>query len=121
MEKRLLDGQVGEPSPAGEPAELWLEVKQDRDLNKLFHMRPYFQELTLEELERYLKMSPIMEETAEPAAQPPVLPAIVPPEYKPLEIAITNTISGQDGTYSVSLGAAFRPIAGRESYQRGHG
>ncbi len=102
LEKLLLGDPEGEPSPTGDSAGLWQECQQDRDLKKLFRMRPHFEELTLEELERYLKVSPIVMRTAEPAiGQPPVLVSVDAPDYKPLEIAITNM--EQVGHYSVSL------------------
>jgi hypothetical protein len=105
VEKLLLGDQGGGPSPTGDTAGLWKECQQDRDLQELFRMRPHFDELTLEELERYLKVSPNVSRAAEPAiGQPMVLPPVVPlvlPDYKPLEIAITK--NGQDGRYSVSL------------------
>jgi len=91
--------------PDGDTAELWNECQQDMDLKKLFRMRPHFDELTLEELERYLKVSQLVTQTAEPGIrQPQLLPPVIPlviPDYKPLQISITK--KDEEGHYSVSL------------------
>ena len=105
LEKRLLGDEAEKPSGTGDSNGLWAECQQDRDLKKLFSMRPHFDELTLEEVERYLKVSQIATNTPEsvigqPLAPLPVAPLVLP-EYKPLVIAITNT--GQEGHYRVSL------------------